>query len=76
MDNQIILIDEAAAYLKVKPTFLRRLCNNKDGLVHPKWFRIANKFAFRKEDLDNWVNFHEGLEACNTRKKVPAALAE
>ncbi len=59
MNEDLMLIEEAAAYLKLSKSTLDQWRSNKTG---PRFIRLGDtdrsKVAYRREDLDRWVAEH------------------
>ena len=53
IDDNYISIDEAAAYLGIKPVTLRNWIKQKNDIpVH----RIGKLWKFKRSELDEWIN--------------------
>ena len=61
MDREYLTTDEAAARLKVSPSYLAKLrCTRSDG---PRFAKLGRSVRYRTSDLDIWA---ETQARCST----------
>jgi hypothetical protein len=81
MDNShlqnLINLEEAAAYLDVSPSYIRLRCSDKWPSLRITSYRIAGRLKFRKSELDSYVNFFQNASVSEAKEEsssgTPAA---
>ncbi len=54
MDNEILTVDEIAAYLKLGKKTVYKLAAEKQIPA----FRVGKFWRFKKAEIDEWINSH------------------
>ena len=52
-------IDDAAKFLDVNPSFVRKRCQDSWQGVRIPSYKIAGRLKFLRKDLVDWANFHK-----------------
>ena len=55
MDNEILTVDEVAALLKVKPSFVHEKCRRRAKNPLPA-HKVGKYLRFRRSEVESWFN--------------------
>ena len=63
--GEIMTLEETAKYLKIGKSTLYKMA--REGKIPA--VKIANRWRFRKEDIDKWLQGMRNKKTCSTREK-------